>query len=157
MLICLLSIFCLVASAQIPKKYTKVPTGYLMVLTQGDNILEHLEAFATAENVPSANFTGMGFVNITFGYFDAKTKKFDPKEFKDVELASMNGSIAWQDGKPSIHMHGVVAGDDFVAYGGHILSGTVGTGSLEIMIIVHDKRLERVKDDKLGANVLQVK
>jgi hypothetical protein len=43
-------------------RYTKVPTGYLMVLPQGDNILKEIEDLAVAENIPSATFTGMGFV-----------------------------------------------------------------------------------------------
>lgn len=138
------------------QRYTKVPNGYLMVLRQGDSILQHLDSFAVKEKIPAANFTGMGFVNVTFGFFDAKKKQFDPKEFRDVELASMHGTIAWQKGKPSIHTHGIVAGKDFRAYGGHILSGTVGTGSLEIMITVHDKAFERVMDEELGANVLSL-
>lgn len=146
----------LAVSATAQKRYAKVPNGYLMVLQQGDSILQHLEAFAMNEKIPAANFTGMGFVNVTFGFFDAKTKQYTPKEFRDVEMASMHGSIAWQKGKPSIHTHGVVAGRDFVAYGGHILSGVVGTGSLEIMITVHDKALERVMNEKLGANVLSL-
>ncbi|MDX3916642.1 MULTISPECIES: PPC domain-containing DNA-binding protein [Olivibacter] len=138
-------------------RYTRVSNGYLMVLRQGDEIIPLLEHFALAEQIPSANFTGMGFVNVTFGFFDSAKKKFNPKHFKDVELASMHGSIAWQDDKPSIHLHGVVAGKDFVAYGGHILDGTVGTGSLEIMIITHHKKLERVFEKDLGANVLHLK
>lgn len=137
-------------------RYTKVPAGYLMVLRQGDNILKEIETLATTENIPSATFTGMGFVNITFGFFDFKTKKYDPKDFKDMELASLTGSVAWQNGKPSIHAHGVVTGKDFMAYGGHILSGTVSTGSVEIMVTVHDKKLERILEQPLGANVLCV-
>ena len=135
-------------------RYTKVTAGYMMVLRQGDDILTEIEKLATAEKLPSATFTGMGFVNITFGFFDFKTKKYDPKDFKDMELASLAGSIAWQNGKPSIHAHGVVTGKDFMAYGGHILSGTVSTGSVEIMITVHDKKLERILEQPLGANVL---
>lgn len=136
------------------ERYIKVPTGYLMVLRQGDNIIYEIEKMAMAENIPSATFTGMGFVNITFGFFDFKTKKYNPKEFKEMELASLTGSIAWQNGKPSIHAHGVVTGKNFTAYGGHILSGTVSTGSVEIMVTVIDKKLERIKEEQLGANVL---
>jgi uncharacterized protein len=135
-------------------RYTKVPGGYLMVLRQNDNILEEIEKIAVTENIPAATFTGLGFVNITFGFFDFKTKAYDPKEFKDMELASLTGSIAWQNGKPSIHAHGVVTGKDFTAHGGHILSGTVSTGSVEIRVTVTDKKLERIKEEKLGANVL---
>ncbi len=135
-------------------RYTKVPVGYLMVLRQGDDILKEIEELAKKENIPSANFTGMGFVNMTFGFFDFKIKKFNPKVFKDMELTSMHGTIAWQKGNVSIHAHGTVAGKDFKAYGGHILSGTVGTGSVEILVTVHDKKLERIKEEQLGANVL---
>lgn len=135
-------------------RHTKVPAGYLMVLRQNDDILKEIENLAVKENILSASFTGMGFVNITFGFFDFKTKKYNPKTFNSVELANMLGTIAWQDGKPSIHAHGTVTGNDFTAHGGHILNGTVGTGSVEILITIHDKKLERVKEKELGANVL---
>jgi predicted DNA-binding protein with PD1-like motif len=136
------------------KRYIKVPEGYLMVLLQGDIILKELETFAIAEKIPSANFTGMGFVTMTFGYYDFKKKKFNPKEFKNVELASMNGTIAWQKEEPSIHAHGVVTDENFNAFGGHILEGTVETGSLEVMILVHHQTLERKHEEYIGANVL---
>lgn len=135
-------------------RYIKVPAGYLMVLRQHDDILKEIESLAVKENIPSANFTGMGFVNMTFGFFDFKTKQYNPKTLTNVELANMVGTIAWQDGKPSLHAHGTVTGPDFTAHGGHILNGTVSTGSLEILVTVHDKKLERVKEAALGANVL---
>lgn len=153
-ILCLFFTISMTAQDKTKKRYIKVPEGYLMVLLQGDNILKEIEAFAKAENIPSANFTGMGFVNMTFGFFDFKKRKFDPKEFKDMELASMNGTIAWQKGKVSVHAHGIVTDKNFNAFGGHILDGTVGTGSVEIMILVHDQTLERKHEDYIGANVL---
>jgi predicted DNA-binding protein with PD1-like motif len=137
-------------------RYIKVPAGYLMVLRQGDDLFKQIERMALAEKIPSATFTGMGFVNIKFGFFNFDTKEYLPEEFSDMELASMTGSIAWQGNKPSLHIHGVVTGKDFKAYGGHILSATVGTGSVEIMVTVHDKPLERKLEQPLGANVLQI-
>lgn len=141
-------------STPTPKRYIKVPEGYLMVLEQGDDILKQLENFAVAENIPSANFTGMGFVNMEFGFFNFSTKQYEPRKFNDVELASMQGTLAWQKGKVSIHAHGVVTDRNFEAHGGHILNGVVGTGTLEVMILVHDKKFERIKDEKKGYNVL---
>ena len=138
------------------KRYVKVPAGYLMVLRQNDDILNELTKFAKNEKIPSANFTGMGFVNMTFGFFNFETKKYDPKEFNGVELASMHGTIAWQEGEVSIHSHGVVTDKNFQAFGGHILSGTVGTGSVEIMITIHDKPFERKMEEEIGANVLNL-
>ena len=145
------------ASAQTPeiKRYTKVPEGYLMVLQQGDDIFKQLENFAKTENIPSANFTGMGFAGtIKFGFYNFDTKKFEPKEFQKMEIASMHGTIGKKAESISIHAHGVVAGRDFKAYGGHIMSATVGTGSVEIMILVHDKPFERKFNSKIGADVL---
>jgi predicted DNA-binding protein with PD1-like motif len=127
-----------------------------MVLRQGDNIYQQLEKFAIKENIPSASFTGMGFVNIKFGFFDFAKKEYKPKELQKVELASMHGTIAWQKGKVSIHGHGVVGGEDFKAYAGHILDATVSTGSAEIVITVFQKKLERVMEEDLGANVLHL-
>lgn len=137
-------------------KYRKVAGGYVMVLRQSDSLFQQLEFFARKENIPAANFTGMGFVNITFGYFDQASHRYKPGDYKNVELASMHGSIAWKEGKPSVHAHGVVAGEDFKAYAGHILGATVSTGSLEIMLVVHDKKLQRKKEESIGADVLQL-
>ncbi|MGV3558893.1 PPC domain-containing DNA-binding protein [Larkinella arboricola] len=138
------------------KRYINVPAGYLMVLRQGDDVFAHLEELARKEKIPSATFTGMGFVNAKFGYFNRETKQYDPREFEDVELASLSGSIAWQDQKPSLHVHGVVTDKNFQAFGGHLLAATVGTGSVEIMVTVHDKPLKRVMEQPLGANVLNL-
>lgn len=138
------------------KSYVKVPSGYLMVLREGDDVFKALETFAQAENIPSSNFTGMGFVNITFGFFDSASKDYLPRDFTDVELASLHGTLAWKDGKPSIHAHGVVSDKTFQAYGGHILKANVSTGSLEIMLTIHDKAFQRKHDPSLGADILDV-
>lgn len=145
-----------VQNAKAMKAYTKVPNGFLMVLKQGEDLFMALERIAIDEHLPSANFTGMGFVNVTFGFFDFSTKEYKPGRFNNVELASMHGSIAWKEGKPSVHAHGVAGDSEFAAHAGHILAATVSTGSLEILITVHDKRLERKRDEQLGADVLDV-
>ncbi|HEY1031944.1 MAG TPA: PPC domain-containing DNA-binding protein [Flavipsychrobacter sp.] len=142
----------------ITDKYRKTPTGYILVLRMGDSIIPAIEQLAQREQIPFANFTGIGFVNVQFGYYNFKKKTYKPKDFADVEMAGMTGSIAWKEGKPSIHAHGVVTGKNFKAYGGHILKGTVSTGSLEIYITVHDAPLQRKEDPAIGgANVLRVK
>ena len=138
------------------KRFTKVTHGYVMVLRQGDNVIVELEKFASSENIPSANFTGMGFVNITFGFFDKQSKTYIPKDFNDVELASMHGTIAYKDGKPKVHAHGVAGDKSFQTFGGHILNATVSTGSVEIFIVNHNKRFIRKKDETLGADVLHL-
>ncbi|MBD2701695.1 DNA-binding protein [Spirosoma sp. BT702] len=142
--------------AQQPAKYIKTPTGYVMVLRQGDNVLTELEQLTLTEKIPSASLTGFGFVHPTFGFWNAKKKDYEPKAMRDMELASMTGSIAWKDGKPAMHVHGVVTGKDFKAFGGHILGLEVGTGSVEITITVHPNQLIRETDQATGAMVLRL-
>lgn len=138
-------------------RYIKTPAGYLMVLRQDDDVLAQIENMAKTENIPSASFTGIGFASdVTFGFFDFNAKKFNPKTFTKVEMGSLTGSIAWNEKGPSLHIHGVATDDKFNAYGGHILSLHVGTGSMEIYVTVNDQKLERKIEQPLNANVLQL-
>jgi predicted DNA-binding protein with PD1-like motif len=137
-------------------RYTKTPTGYLMVLRMGDNAFKELTRLAIAEKIPSASISGLGAGNVKFGFWNKDKKDFDAKTFNSVEISSINGSVAWKDGQPSIHMHGVAGDASFQAYGGHILDFEVTTGSMEITLVVHPRRLERGIDPCVGANVLGI-
>ncbi len=128
-------------------KSLPTPTGWLMVLTEGDDLFAELEALAHHRNIPSASLTGFGFAGeVTFGFF-----YFDRRE-----MTGINGTLAWKDGKPSVHAHGVGCGSDFSVVGGHLLALKVGRGSLEVSITVHDTRLERREDPRIGANILRL-
>ncbi|TDW51630.1 hypothetical protein EV144_101306 [Flavobacterium sp. 270] len=138
-------------------RYTKTPEGWLMVLREGDNVIALLENLAREQQIPSAHFTGIGFAQqAVFGFYDFEKKKFKPKTFYKVEMSNLTGSIAWSGNNPSIHMHGTATDKTFKAYGGHILSLAVGTGSMEIYITVYTEKLERKKEQPLDANVLQL-
>jgi len=157
LLVTIITMNTIFAQQKDPCRYIKTPSGYLMVLRQGDDVLAHIENLAKAENIPSASFTGIGFAaEVTFGFYDFEAKKFNPKTFKKVEMGSLTGSIAWNEKDPSIHLHGIATDEKFNAFGGHLLSLHVGTGSMEIYITVNDKKLERKVEQPLNANVLQL-
>lgn len=133
------------------------PTGYLMVLRQGNDVLAALEALAVRTGIGGATFSGFGFAGrATFGFFDVERGDYVPQEFADLEMVALQSSLAWQDGKPSVHMHGVGAGADHRAVGGHVLALIVGRGSMELTITVAGKPLMRAHDAAIGANVLQL-
>lgn len=157
LLVTIITMNIIFAQQKDPCRYIKTPSGYLMVLRQGDDVLSHIENLAKNENIPSASFKGIGFASeVTFGFYDFEAKKFNPKTFKKVEMGSLTGSIAWNEKDPSIHLHGIATDEKFNAFGGHILSLHVGTGSMEIYITVNDKKLERKVEQPLNANVLQL-
>jgi uncharacterized protein len=138
-------------------KYIPTSVGFLMVLTHGDNVLAQLEKLASEEGVPSASFFGLGFAErAKFGFFDFEKKAYDPKVFEDVEVSNLIGTIAWEEGNPSIHAHGTATDSRFNAVGGHLLELHVGTGSMEITVIVHPSKLSRAIDPAIGGRVLQL-
>ncbi|TCK36589.1 hypothetical protein B0G84_5599 [Paraburkholderia sp. BL8N3] len=144
------------SSGDVQRRYIRTPTGYLMVLRMGDNVFEQLTKFAIAEQIPAATLNAIGFGHATFGFWDATKKAFDAKTFRNVEMGSIVGSVAWKEGKPSIHAHGIAGDRNFNAFGGHLLDLEVGTGSMEITLLRHEKRLERGIDPCIGANVLGI-
>jgi predicted DNA-binding protein with PD1-like motif len=138
-------------------RYSKTTEGFLLVLREGDDVIASIEKLVKERQIPSGNFTGIGFAaEVTFGFFDFNQKKYNPKTFNKVEMGGLTGSIAWSEGKPSLHIHGIATDDQFQAYGGHILALKVGTGSMEIYVTVNQEKLERKTEQPLGANVLQL-
>ncbi|MBS7556379.1 DNA-binding protein [Ancylobacter dichloromethanicus] len=128
-----------------------------MVLRQGDDLFVHLEKLMRDEDIPAASVRGFGFVStIRFGFFDFERRDYDPRDFTDMEVTGLTGTLAWKDGKPAIHAHASAAGRDFQAVGGHLLGLTVGRGSFEMAVTVHDRRLERHFEEDIGANVLRL-
>ncbi|MVT64952.1 DUF296 domain-containing protein [Bradyrhizobium pachyrhizi] len=128
-----------------------------MVLRQGDDVFQHLERLMTDTNIPIATIRGFGFAgSIRFGFFDFDRRDYEPREFSDMEVTGLTGSLAWKDGKPAVHAHATAAGRDFQAFGGHLLGLIVGRGSIEMTITVYHQRLERCYEEDIGANVLRL-
>lgn len=138
-------------------RHIATPTGYLMVLRQGDDVLAELERLMQSEAIGSASVSGFGFVaKARFGYFDFERGDYAPREFDALEITALTGTLAWKDGKPAIHAHASGGDRDFSLHGGHVLALIVGRGSFEITVARHSTRLERVLEPEIGANVLQL-
>lgn len=134
-----------------------VPTGFLMVLRQGDDVLGRIPELMHAEVVPSASLSGFGFAGrARFGFFDFDRGDYVPRDFEDLEITGLTGTWAWMDGEPSIHAHASAADRSFDVVGGHVLGLVVGRGSFEITITVHPCRLQRAPEPSIGAKVLQL-
>jgi predicted DNA-binding protein with PD1-like motif len=70
-------------------RYIPTPTGFLMVLRQGDDLFARLEALMRNEAIPSASLSGLGFGGrVTFGFFDYEKKEYRPKTMHDLSLGT---------------------------------------------------------------------
>jgi predicted DNA-binding protein with PD1-like motif len=138
-------------------RYLATPSGFLMVLRQGDDVLARIEKLMRVEDIPSASLTGFGFAErARLGFFDFDRGDYDPRDFENLEITGLVGTCAWMDGKPAIHAHATGGDSNFNVVGGHVLGLIVGRGSFEITVLAHPHHLQRAVEPGIGAKVLQL-
>lgn len=88
-----------------------------------DELIECLAELAASRD---ASFTFSmigGAASIELGFYQEDTKNYTAKNFsaKNIEILNITGNVAWFEGKPLPHAHGLFSGEDYVSFGGHIL------------------------------------
>jgi hypothetical protein len=100
---------------------------WMLRLDDGQDLFEALSEFAVREDVRAGTIVfGIGmFRRATVGYWDGT--QYRPHEISvPHEVAALHGTIARQDGAPSLHLHAALVGPDHHLVGGHLLRATVG-------------------------------
>ena len=69
-----------------------------------------------------------------------------------MEIASLNGNITAMDGKPYIHLHTVLADQQHVIHGGHVLEMRVGA-TCEMFVTLLEGEVTRQKEEAIGINL----
>jgi predicted DNA-binding protein with PD1-like motif len=120
---------------------------FAIVFDQGDEVLENLLAFARSEELSAAEFTGLGALSdVVLGYFDWQDKDYRRIPIAEqVEVLSLTGNVALQDGEPKLHPHIVVGKSDGTAHGGHLIEGHVRP-TLEVIVTESPSHLQRRSD-----------
>lgn len=138
-------------------KFQSTPSGYLVVLDRGDEVIGSLTLFAEQQKIRSGLLSGIGAVEkTTLAYYDLDVKKYLPHEFPDrMELVAFTGNYAFLNGKPFVHCHAVISGRDYVAYGGHLMKATISATG-EIQVFVTPNEISRGPDVVTGLNLIQL-
>jgi len=130
---------------------------FVVVFDKGDEFSSGMLDFAKQQHITAAQMTAVGaFSDVTLGYFDRT--KMDYKKIpvnEQVEVLSLVGNIALDEGKPKIHAHVVVGKSDGSAHGGHILEAHVWP-TLEIIVTETPKELQRTTDKETGLALIQL-
>ena len=123
------------------------PKTYALIFDKGDEVVKELTAFATEHRLAAAHFTAIGaFSQVTLGYFDRARKDYTKIPVREqVEVLSLVGDVARQDGEPKVHAHVVVGKVDGTAHGGHLLDARVWP-TLELVLTESTRVLARVSD-----------
>jgi predicted DNA-binding protein with PD1-like motif len=131
--------------------------AFVLALDKGDPVMSTLISFVRRENVLGGHLMGLGAMSeVTFGFFDPGRRGY--REFhlrEQVEVASMVGTIAWDEEGPVVHTHLVLGLDDGRALGGHLLEGRAWP-TLEVVITQVSARLDKRTDDETGLALLDL-
>jgi uncharacterized protein len=130
---------------------------YVLRLDEGEEVISVLESWLAAQRIHLGYFIAFGgFERVRLEYFNIRTREYQKRDLDhQLEVVSLLGNIALQDGRPKIHAHCVVADERDQTFGGHLGSGVVKP-VLEVFLTAIDGALERVKDEQRKLHILQV-
>lgn len=142
-------------AGQLKMEYKQFRNRYVIRMDNDAEITGVLKTFCKEKNITLGTISGLGSLkSATLGFFDPKTKEYKEKTFNEpLEMASLVGNIAVNDGEPLLHLHTTIAGKDYKAYAGHMAKATVSL-TAEIYIDVIKGKVEKTFDPETGLNRL---
>lgn len=130
---------------------------YVLILESGEEVVSQLQRFAKENDLAASRFTAIGaFSSATLGYFDWNQKDYEKIAVNEqVEVLSLIGDIALENGISKIHAHVVVGKRDGSAHGGHLLEAYVRP-TLEIVLTEAPSYLKRTFDPESGLTLINL-
>ena len=124
---------------------------FAVIFDKGDEVASGLLAFARDNNLSASHFTAIGaFERVTLGFFERGRKDYKMIPIDEqVEVLSLVGDVALDDGEPKVHAHVVVGKADGTAHGGHLLEARVWP-TLEVILVESPRHLRRRLDKETG-------
>lgn len=127
----------------------------VLAVEKGEEFFEVMNKFAKERN-KSFTFSAIGGCDmVELAYYSLEEKKYLTKEFSDtnIEIVTMTGNVAWYEGEPLIHTHGVFGGREYNTYGGHIMKLHI-SATAEVMINWLSEKMERKMDKETCLKLL---
>jgi uncharacterized protein len=130
---------------------------FAVVFDTGDEVISGLLAFAKETGLAGSHFTAIGALSeVTLGFFDWDKKDYQKLQIShQVEVLSLIGDIALNEGEPKVHAHVVVSKSDGTAHGGHLIEARVRP-TLEVMVVESPEHLVRRTDDETGLALIDL-
>jgi predicted DNA-binding protein with PD1-like motif len=131
---------------------------FVLVLDTGDEVVSEITIFAREKGLDAASMTAIGaFSGATLGYFDVEKKEYEkiPVE-EQVEVLSLIGDIALNEGEPELHAHVVLGRRDGTTRGGHLLEARVRP-TLEVVLVESPDHLQKRTDEETGLALIDIR
>lgn len=128
---------------------------WALVFDVGDPVIANLERFAREQELRGAHFSAIGaFQDVVLRYFDWQTKQYEDIPVPEqVEVLTLTGNVARQDGEPVVHAHLIVGRRDGSTRGGHLKEAHVRP-TLEVTLTEVPGDLVRRYDEMTGLALL---
>jgi uncharacterized protein len=134
------------------------PKTYAVIFENGDELASGLNRFASEQKLAGSSFKAIGaFSSVKLAWFNWETKKYQPAVVlnEQVELLSLVGDIALNEGKPQVHAHVVVGKSDGTAHGGHLMEAYVRP-TCEVILTENPRHLQKQVDPESGLALIRL-
>jgi predicted DNA-binding protein with PD1-like motif len=130
---------------------------FVVVFDTDEEAVVLLRAWAQQHHVHFASLSGIGaFRSARLGYFDVEARDYVPIVLNEqVEVLSLQGTIAQAQDQPIVHAHVVLGTRDGTAHGGHLLQAYVRP-TLELIVVESVADMRRTVDRATGLPLLNL-
>src|SRR5258706_6206995 len=139
------------------RKIDESPQTFILVFQTGDELAEGLLRFAQEQKLSAVSFKAIGALSsVRLGWLSWERKRYEPSVTLDeqVELVSLIGDVALQDGEPVVHAHVVIGKKDGTAHGGHLLQAHVRP-TCEVVLTERPAHLQKFIDPESGLALIK--
>ena len=135
-------------------QYKRFGNTCMVRIDLGEDIVESLKKLCEDEQIRLGRVEAIGATDhAVIGVYDLAKKEYYPEKIDGfMEIASLNGNITAMDRKPYIHLHTVLADQQHVIHGGHVLEMRVGA-TCEMFVTVLEGEVTRQKEEAIGINL----
>ena len=135
-------------------EYKRYGDAYAVRFDRGEEVLSSLLALCETERISLASVSALGAVDqAVLGVYDLVSGVYEKRSIDAFcEIGSLVGSVTQMDGKPYLHLHAVLCGQNGLVAGGHAIELRVGA-TCELFLHLLSGTLERKKDAETGLNL----
>jgi uncharacterized protein len=140
------------------RRIDESPETFILVFKTGDELAAGLLEFAKSKKLSAASFKAVGACSsVRLAWFNWESKRYEPSVTLDeqVELLSLIGDVALQDGAPAVHAHVVIGKKDGTAHGGHLLKAFIRP-TCEVVLTESAAHLQKFIDRESGLALIKL-
>lgn len=129
---------------------------HLLVLERGEPLVSRVTQYCHDNQLAGAAISGLGALcHVELGYYELEKQVYERRLFDktDYELINLTGNFTMKDDEPFTHVHAVLSGPDFQAFGGHLFEATVAV-TAEVMLLELGALPQRQYQESVGLHLI---